>query len=151
MRRRTLALGLGAALLAAPASADTAQQVRAAYVRFAAAQNARDIPAVRALLLDSDRFLWVSNGQSFWGRETMLARMSRYQQAETWEVRPELDRAVVVEVAAGAAYLHLPLSLAIGSAAHGVAVTDFLVSALFVATPEGWKIAALFTTVRNAA
>ena len=38
---------------------------------------------------------------------------------------------------------------AIGSAARGVAETDFLVSALFVRTRAGWKISALFTTIRN--
>lgn len=154
--RRTLILGAlrsaipGAALLAAPAAgAATADDVLAAYLRFAAAQNARDIATVRSLLLDSPRFLWVSNGQSFWGRETMIARMSSYQRAEVWEVRPDLAHAVVVEVADAAAYLHLPLALDIGSAADGIARTEFLVSALFVRADAAWKIAALFTTVRN--
>ena len=51
-----------------PPRPTTASEVRALYQRFAAAQNARDLEQVRPLLLDSPTFLWVSDGQSFWGR-----------------------------------------------------------------------------------
>jgi hypothetical protein len=52
---------------------------------------------------------------TFWGRETLLDRMASFQEAEVWRVEPELDKAVAVEVDAGAAYLHLPLKLVIGA------------------------------------
>ena len=144
------ALALSAAMLVAPAAnAAPADDVRAAYEHFAAAQNARDIATVRSLLLNSSQFLWISNGQSFWGRETMIERMSTYQRAEVWRVHPDIAHAVIVEVSTSTAYVHLPLSLQIGSAAKGVAETSFLVSALFVHTDAGWKISALFTTIRN--
>jgi len=115
------------------------------YERFYTAQNARDVAAVRETLLDSDRFLWVSNGQSFWGRETMLARMAEFQRAEIWAVTPELDRARVVELDAGAAYLHLPLTLEFGARAAPERYR-FLVTALCARTEAGWRIAALLTT-----
>ncbi len=138
------ALTAAPAALAAPAAAEPTEEVRALYERFAAAQNARDLDRVRGLL-DAERFLWVSDGQSFWGRETMLARMASFQEAELWRVEPRLDAAVPVEVAPDAAYLHLPLTLVIGTRENPDRLA-FLVSLLARRTPEGWRIAALFTT-----
>ncbi|MFO1047139.1 MAG: DUF4440 domain-containing protein [Geminicoccaceae bacterium] len=133
-------------LLTGPAfAADPASEVRALYERFAAAQNARDLDRVRPLLLDTPQFLWVSDGQSFWGVDAVLARMASFQRAPVWRVEPELDRAVAVPVRDGVAYLHLPLALVIGAEA-GPDRLRFLVSMLGVETPVGWRIAALFTT-----
>jgi len=45
-------------------------------------------------------------------------------------------------------HLHLPLVLTIGSSAKPD-LLRFLVSVLGVQTPEGWRIAALFTTTEK--
>ena len=133
-----------------PARAGTGEELRALYARFYTAQNARDVARVRETLLDSERFLWVSNGQSFHGRETMLARMAEFQEAEIWEVTPELDRAEIVQLGADAAYLHLPLALAFGARQPAPARYRFLVTVLCVRTEAGWRIAALLTTREGA-
>lgn len=129
----------------ASVATDTSEEVRALYRRFVTAQNARDLDGVGAQLIDSADFLWVSDGQSFWGRKATLDRMNGFQQADIWRVEPDLQRARVVEVASASAYLHLSLDLVIGAAAKPDRIT-FLVSALCVRTTQGWKIAALFTT-----
>ncbi len=59
-----VALSLGAS---SAAQADSPSDVRALYDQFAAAQNARDLAKVKTFLIDSPRFLWVSDGMSFWG------------------------------------------------------------------------------------
>jgi ketosteroid isomerase-like protein len=133
----------------APSSAAPADEVRAIYGQFLAAQNARDLARVRSVLLDSPKFLWVSDGMSVWGPDALLRRMSLFQKAEVWRVEPDLAAAVAVEVDDGAAYLHLPLVLEIGPAA-GPDRLRFLVSVLGVETGEGWRIAALFTTTAKA-
>jgi hypothetical protein len=141
-------LALLAGVPTAPAAlAGPAEQVRAVYARFLAAQNARDLEQVRAVLLDSPRFLWVSDGTSVWGPDALVERMSSFQRAPVWRVEPDLARAVAVEVDAHAAYLHLPLVLVIGSEEKPDRLR-FLVSVLGVETTAatGWKIAALFTT-----
>src|SRR5437879_4235845 len=76
----TIMKNLFAALLAAlsmvtasAASADTAGEIRAVYDEFRSAQNARDLTKVKALLLDSPGFLWVSDGKSFWGPDALDA------------------------------------------------------------------------------
>jgi hypothetical protein len=133
-------------LVARPTVAgEPAAEVRSLYLRFAAAQNERDLARVRSLLTDSPRFLWISDGQSFWGPDAVLARMASFQGAEVWRVEPDLERAVAVPVGVGVAYLHLPLVLVIGPSS-GPDRLRFLVSMLGVETAAGWRIAALFTT-----
>jgi hypothetical protein len=133
---------------AAPAGATATDEVRAVYDQFRDAQNARDLVRVKTLLVDSPQFLWVSDGKSFWGPEALVKRMAEFQLADVWRVDPDLDRAMIVEVNDGAAYLHMPLALTIGPKAKPD-VIRFLVSILCVKKPEGWRIAALFTTTEK--
>ncbi|HLY58159.1 MAG TPA: nuclear transport factor 2 family protein [Stellaceae bacterium] len=144
---------VGAALLlssingiAAPSGTD--QQLLGLYARFAEAQNARDLDRLRPLLSDGPQFLWVSDGQSFWGREAALARMANFQAAEVWHNTPDLEHAVAVPLNPDAAYLHLPVELAIGPADRP-GTFRFLVSMLCVRSGNEWRIAALFTTTQK--
>lgn len=144
-------LALVASLAASAAAwASPAEEVRALYARFVAAQNSHDLDHVRAVLLDSPTFLWVSDGMSVWGPDETLARMASFQKAEVWRVEPNLARSTTVEVSPTVAYLHLPLTLEIGGkAAPGPDRLRFLVSVLGVETADGWRIAALFTTTEK--
>jgi uncharacterized protein (TIGR02246 family) len=145
MRGIILALALFAEVAAGSASANWSEEVRATYERFVAAQNARDLSRVRELLLDGPQFLWVSDGMSVWGREAMLERMASFQEAEVWRVEPDLARAEPVRLTEATAFLHLPLTLVIGSQPSPDRLR-FLVSILCVRAIDAWRIAALFTT-----
>ncbi len=146
--RTVLMAMIVASFTASAARADPATEVRAVYGRFVAAQNAHDLAGVRSVLLDSPQFLWVSDGRSVWGREDTLARMAQFQKAPVWRVEPDLGAAVAVPLSADTAYLHLPLTLVIGDEPMPDRLR-FLVSVLGVATPQGWRIAALFTTTQK--
>lgn len=150
MRTAIASLALLTAAFVTPAAeaAPDGQQLRALYARFLVAQNARDLQQVRAVLWDSPHFLWVSDGMSFWGPDALIQRMSQFQEAEVWRVDPDLARAVAVEVGEHTGYLHLPLVLTIGPSAQPDRLR-FLVSMLGVETPQGWRIAALFTTTEK--
>ncbi len=130
------------------AQADIRTEVITLYGRFVAAQNARDLDAVKTLLLDSPDFLWVSDGKSIWGRDALVERMGRFQTLEVWHVGPLLERARVIMVSDDVAYLHMPLDLHLGTKA-APSVTRFLVSILCRRSEDGWRIAALFTTLDN--
>jgi ketosteroid isomerase-like protein len=133
-------------LLAAPAArAAPEDELLATYHRFLAAQNARDLDGVRAVLWDHPRYLWVSDGRAYWGREAMLERMGRFQTAPVWHVTPHLARAVPVLLTPDVGFVHMPLNLRIGPAAEPSSI-EFLVGVLCVRTADGWRIAALFTT-----
>lgn len=139
------AVAIAAAAIAPPALADSETDVRALYGRFVAAQNARDLPAVRAMLWPSPKFLWVSDGRPFWGPDALVERMGAFQRAEVWRVDPALERSRVVEVAPGAAFLSVPLVLTIGDASAPARLA-WLVGVLCRRGTDGWRIAALFTT-----
>jgi uncharacterized protein (TIGR02246 family) len=118
------------------------------YQAFAEAQNAGDPAQIAAFFIDGLDFLSVSDGQSFWGREAAIARMSSFQKAAVWRVLPDLDNAHVVDLDDGVAMLHIPLVLEIGSAAAPDRAR-FLVSILFRKEADGWRIAALLTTTQK--
>ena len=145
MRMLALLLALFAATAVQAAPSSVEREVRAAYLRFAEAQNARDMDRIGANFIDGPDFLWVSDGKSFWGRDAVLARMSSFQRAEIWRVEPDLDAARVVETGPDAAILHMPLTLVVGTA-EKPARLRFLVSILFARRGDDWRIAALLTT-----
>jgi hypothetical protein len=150
MRAAIILLALLTLAVAAPhAMAGPADEVRAVYQQFAAAQNEHDLGKVRALLLDSPNFLWVSDGKSVWGRDETLKRMALFQEARIWHVEPDLAKAVAVDVSDTTAFLHLPLALDLAFTPAPPETLRFLVSVLGVRTAEGWRIAALFTTTQN--
>jgi ketosteroid isomerase-like protein len=139
------AVAIAAAAVALPARADGEAAVRDLYGRFLAAQNARDLAAVRTTLWASPKFLWVSDGRPFWGPDALVERMGAFQRAEVWRVDPAFERSRVVEVAPDAAFLSVPLVLTIGAAAAPARLA-WLVGVLCRRGADGWRIAALFTT-----
>lgn len=144
----TLVLAFGwTVALTFPTRAESApeQQIVETYRGFAAAQNSHDLKAVGAFFTDGPEFLWVSDGQSYWGREAVLERMGLFQRAEHWEVKPGLDQARVIMLSEESGILHMPLTLEIGSAASP-SVLPFLVSIVFRRIGPEWRIAALLTT-----
>ncbi|WP_431272197.1 hypothetical protein [Dankookia sp. P2] len=108
--------------LAGQAAAGPAEEARRLYADFVVAQNANDLARVRGLLLDSPGFLWVTNGLSVWGPDAAVARLARFHANEVWRIEPDEDRARTVEVAADAAFLHVPLTLTVGSGGAAVAL-----------------------------
>jgi ketosteroid isomerase-like protein len=155
-RRQMLQFGLAGVTIPAllptvPARSDASRTVLQTYLDFAAAQNAGDLEAVRAMFTETPRFLWVSDGMSVWGRDAAIERMALFRQSEIWHVTPDLAATTVVELGPTAAYLHLPLELAIGSRNPGPDHLRFLVSVLCTrpATDARWRIAALLTTTRK--
>lgn len=149
-RRQLLAISVGATLSHGAFAQSTASECRALYGRFLAAQNARDLDAVRRTLVDRPDFLWISDGKPFWGPGALIERMQAFQKAEVWRVTPDEARARVVDVSAASAYLFQPLKLTLGPASDPKTIA-FLVNVLCVETAGGWRIAALFTTDENPA
>jgi ketosteroid isomerase-like protein len=142
MKCSIFAVSLAASLLTLPAAhAGNSEDVRALYNQFVEAQNERDLTKVEDFLLDTPKFLWVSDGMSIWGRKAVIDRMSTFQQSEI-HVTPDLPRAMPVELTDTTAFLHLPLELAIGSKTPGPDRIKFLVNVLCVKTGQGWRIAA---------
>ena len=79
-------------LMIGPAAA-TEDDVRAAFDRFVAAQNAHDVKAVEALLLASPNFLWITRGIPVWGMgrgtQTLCHAVRRHVAPRAWRFRLE--------------------------------------------------------------
>lgn len=141
-------IAIGFAGVAEAADPETERDVKALYHRFVEAQNARNLNQVRATLLNSPEFVWISDGKPFWGPDALIERMSAFQKADVWTVTPDYARAKVVEVSPISAFLYQPLRLTLGSRSDPRNI-DFLVNILCQRTAEGWRVAALFTTEEN--
>ncbi|MFO1115067.1 MAG: nuclear transport factor 2 family protein [Beijerinckiaceae bacterium] len=146
--KRKLIWAFAAVLCVAPlggAAADPKEEAIALYQRFAAAQNAHDLHAVRQLLTNEPDFLWVSDGMPVWGAGATLERMATFQKSAVWRVEPDLGRARPIALSDDVAILHIPLTLVIGGQDRPDRLR-FLVGMVARKGDQGWRIAALFTT-----
>ena len=127
------------ALLIRPVAAAPEDEVRATFDRFVAAQNAHDVGSVRALLLNSRDFLWITRGTPVWGIDAALNRFTTLYQG-TWHLDPEAASLKVMMIGDGAAQLYVPIVFTIGTAGQPAQPTRFLMNQLLVKTAAGWKI-----------
>ncbi len=119
-------------LSVAPAAwAGPEDEIRTLFDRFVAAQNAHDLTAVRGLLWDSARFLWVTRGTPIWGREAALKR---------FEALSELH---VTMFSNDVAQLYVPIVFTIGPPGQPAQTTRFLMNQTIIKTPAGWKVASI--------
>ncbi len=133
----TLALIL---LVAAVASAEPEEEIRAVCGRFVTAQNAHDLGALRDLLWDSTRFLWITRGVPVWGREAALKRFEAAYQG-TWRLEPSLAELHVTMLSNSAGQLYVPILFTSGAAGQPAQSTRVLMNQTVVRTPAGWKVA----------
>jgi hypothetical protein len=130
------------AVAAAPLAAASPDEVRQAFERFVAAQNAHDVRAVEGLLLDSPDFLWITRGTPVWGREAALKRFEALYKG-TWQLAPEAGALKVVMLEQNAAQLFVPIAFTIGAPGQAPQSTRFLMNQVLVKTPAGWKVSSI--------
>jgi ketosteroid isomerase-like protein len=121
--------------------------IRALFLRQAAAESAHDIDAMDAVLAraapgqpDSVRF--VARAYRFWGREAVLQHF-RDVFAGTWRFEPELEEIQVLPISIDVAQIYAPTNITTGTADGSVATYRFLVNEFAVRTPEGWRISVI--------
>jgi len=115
-------------------------EVKAAFDRFVAAQNAHDVPAVRDALLDSPNFLWITRGAPIWGRDAALKRFETLYQG-TWKLSPDTMNLKVVMLSDTSAQLFVPIMFNIGPPGQPAPDAPFLMNQTLVKTAAGWRIA----------
>jgi ketosteroid isomerase-like protein len=131
------------ALMTKPTVAAPEDDVRAAFERFVAAQNAHDIKAVETLLLSSPDFLWITRGTLVWGNEAALKRFAALYQG-TWRLEPDSSGLKVMMIGEGVAQLYVPIVFTIGAPGQSAQPTRFLMNLVLVKTPSsGWKVSSI--------
>jgi hypothetical protein len=144
-RRSFCALATGVALIGSVggARASTEDEVRAAFDRFVQVQNAHDLRALEALLVDSPQFLWITRGTAVWGREAALQRWAKLYEG-TWRLDPEPASVRVTPIAEGAAQLHAAVQFTIGAANQPAQVSRFLLNQVLVKSGGAWRVMSIF-------
>jgi len=117
-------------------------EVRAAFDRFIAAQNAHDIKAAETLLLRSAEFLWITRGISVWGQEAAIKRFAALYEG-TWQLEPEVSNLKIMHLANGVAQIYVPIMFTIGAPGQPPQQMRFLMNQTLVNTPDGWKVASI--------
>ena len=119
-------------------------EVRAAYARFIAGQNAHDPAAISAVLLDSEDFVWAQmRGNSIWGHSEAMQTFQDYWQG-SYRLDPQLEQLRISAVTPGVAVLITPLLLTQGSPGGKPATIPVRWAGVFVKTPSGWRISSIF-------
>ena len=121
----------------AQAAAD--DEIKATFERFVAAQNAHDPAAVRALLLDSPNFLWITRGNVIWGRDATIKRFEA-NYAGTWKLAPKLSDLKVIVLNDGAAQLFVPILFTTGPAGQLAQDSWSFINQTLVKTADGWMV-----------
>jgi hypothetical protein len=125
-----------------PAVAAPEDDVRVAFERFVAAQNAHDIKAVEALLLNSPDFLWVTRGAPVWGTDAAIIRFVDLYQG-TWRLEPELSGFKVTMISDGVAQVYVPITFTIGAPGQTAQQTKFLMNQVLVKGQTGWRVSSI--------
>lgn len=126
----------------AAAGATPEDELRAVVEQFVAAQNAHDLAAVRELLWDSPRFLWITRGEPIWGRLAALTRFEALYRG-TWRLEPLLSELRVTPLGDGAAQIYVPIVFTIGAPGQEGQKTRFLMNQVLLKTSTGWKVASI--------
>ncbi len=143
MKRHRTALLFATVLTALPVGAQTpAEQARAAFEKFVAAQNAHDLKAVERLLSDSSGFLWITRGTAIWSRPEALKRFEALYQG-TWHLEPDYKDFRVVVEQPNLVQIFVPIVFSIGPAGQAAQDTRFLMNQTLCREPSGWRIASI--------
>ena len=99
-------------------------EVRSAFDRFVAAQNAHDIKAVQSLLLASPDFLWINTRHARLGARSSTQTFHGLDEG-TWCLY--LDRSDLrITIGDGVAQLYVPIVFTIGASGQPAQKTRFL-------------------------
>jgi ketosteroid isomerase-like protein len=124
------------------ALAASEDEVRAAFERFVAVQNAHDKKALASLLLDSPDFLWITRGTAVWGHDPAMKRFVGLFQG-TWKLAPDPSGLKVTMIGDGVAQLFVPIAFTIGNAGQPAQTTTFLMNQILRKTADGWKVSSI--------
>ena len=129
-----VALAAVAMLAMTPLCAAPKDEIRAAFTKFVAAQNAHDLNAVGELLSDSPDFLWIAPGHIVRGRDAALHRFRELFQS-AWHVDPDWSTFQVMMLDVSTAEIFVRVSTASGAPARSARMNQILVHAA-----RGWRV-----------
>lgn len=128
-------------------SPEDLRDIRALFLRQAAAETAHDIEVMDSILARPpagrpDPVNFVARAYTFWGREAVLDHF-RAVFAGTWQFEPDEDAMRVIPLGPDTAHLYAPTRITAGAAGQPAATFQFLVNEIAIRTADGWRISAI--------
>jgi ketosteroid isomerase-like protein len=121
--------------------------IRALFLRQAAAESAHDITGMEAVLAQAvegqpDPVNFVARAYRFWGREAVLEHF-RTVFTGTWRFEPEVEDIKVLPISTDVAHIFAPTYITTGPAGGSETTYRFLVNEFAVRTRDGWRITSI--------
>jgi hypothetical protein len=124
----------------------TQAEVKAAYARFIAGQNAHDASMVAGVLMKSKGLVWAQyGGNSIWGFDEVMAAFKNAWKG-SWHLNPQLNELRITSAAPGVAVLITPLLYTDGDPGEQPSTVPVRWGGVFVKTANGWCISSIFIT-----
>ncbi|MEI9983814.1 MAG: nuclear transport factor 2 family protein [Aliidongia sp.] len=115
----------------AASPADTGADASAFFLKFMAAQNAHDIPAVRSMLWDAPGMLWYTRGSELRGADAVAEKLRDYYQG-TWHLEPDMTHFEATAMTGDVVQILVPILFTRGPAGGAPQENRFLISQTFV-------------------
>jgi hypothetical protein len=158
-KRLGAVMGIVGLILSQTTRADVTSEVKAVFERCILAQNARDIEALKNILLDSPNFLWIARDRAVQGRDPALqdleaCRGTFYLDPGMAEFRTIELSGDVVQVYAPAVFIPPPRPqpqqpVQLPPSALQLPPVKFIISETMVRTSAGWRIGTILTFALN--
>jgi len=124
------------------ARAGDAEDIRATFERFVAAQNAHDTKAVAGMLKEGDDFLWITRGTPIWGHDAAMKRFEATYQG-TWSLNPVMADFRFISLGHDAAQLFVPVIFQIGPPGQPAQTMKFFINLTLVKVGSQWRVASI--------
>jgi hypothetical protein len=134
-----LTFAIALLLWAAAASAAEAD-LRAAFQKYIAVQNAHDLAALKPLLLDSPDFLWISGGVAIWGRDAALRKFAALYKG-TWKLQPNMAAFKEQQLGNDVVVIFVPVAITVAPPGKPSVRLKSLMSQIYFRAGGDWKVA----------
>lgn len=123
------------------------QEVKAVFLRQAAAATAHDLAAFEQVFASTapgqpDPVAFVARAYQFWGKPALIEHFKETFQG-VWRFEPDAERVKVIPLTPDSAEIYAPTQVTFGASKETAKTAPFLVYEVAVRTPEGWRIAAI--------
>lgn len=123
------------------------QEVRAVFLRQAAAATAHDIVAFEAVFAptpagEPDPVTFVARAYQYWGKPALMDHF-RETFKGVWKFEPDPRNIRIVPMTDDSAEIYAPTQVTFGSSDATAKTGAFLVHEIAVRTAEGWRIASI--------
>lgn len=123
------------------------EEIRALFLRQAAAESAHDIHGMETILAQSppgqaDSVNFVARAYRFWGREAVLEHFRTVFKG-IWRFEPEVEEIKVLPISADVAHIFAPTLITAGSTEGDQKTYRFLVNEFAARTADGWRITSI--------